>query len=376
MPNSVSTMFPHDSSGFGRDDTDSPWFPASDYARLGEGSITGGFQTELKDCFVFQASGAPDQRFVLMFQQEYAAALKASVAKSSRIKGRSFGRKSADVPLQGETSASVDWFAKVIGVELQHAVQRDPEVRKAVTHFTTRAKPSQARGLVDGLIQVIKMAGSIERDMRGLVDLQDFLVSWKPLGIEPHHRATELPGDARTHSVSGVAIDHGGLAPDALCGVSSEGEAKTDPLAGARLRGQRYKIEVFGSDEILPPAKVAKIFKVSAARVSQMRKEGKIFAVRHPLKTRSLGYPRWQLEEWVFNVLGEILPVFDDDNGWSIWHFFTSADPVLRDFSPLEALRGKADDAEHQAGLDALLATSSSSDLVQRAATAYVHGGE
>lgn len=376
MPNSVPTMFPHDSIGFGRDETDSPCFPASDYARLGEGSVTGGFQTPLKDCLIVDGSGAQALRFAWMCQQEYAAALKAPVAKSWRIKGRSFGRKSADVPLQGETSASVDWFAKVLGLELQRAVQRDPEVRKAITRFTTRAKKSQARDLMDGLIQVIKMASSIERDMRSLVDLHDCLVSWKPLEIEPHHWATELPGDARAYSGPCIANDYGRVAPDALCGASSAGEAKTDPLAGARLRGQRYKIEVFESEEILPPAKVAKIFKVSAARVSQMRKEGKIFAVRHPLKTRSLGYPRWQLEERVFNVLGDILPAFDDDNGWSIWHFFTSADPVLRDFAPLEVLRGKADDAEYQAILDALLATFSSSDLVQRAATAYVHGGE
>lgn len=374
MPNIVPTMFPHGSIDFAPDEVGAPLR----YARLGEGSITGGFQTESKDySLLVHTSGLPAGTFVLMYQQEHVAAVTASVMKPSRIKGLlaklSFGTKSAEDPRLGEISSAVDSFAKIISLELQHAVQRDPEVRKAVNHFTTRAKSSQAQGLMDGLIKVIKMAGSIDREMHSLVDLQDHLFIQKAYQIEPRRSAKVLRGSA---SVSPAVIDHGAQETNQIGGESTQGEAKADPLAGARLRGQRYKIDVLDSEEILTPSKVCEIFAVSAARVSQMRKERKIFAVRHPLKPRSLGYPRWQLEERVFDVLGDILPLFDDDDGWRIWLFLTSVDPVLRDFTPLEVLRGKAEEAEDQTRLDALLATSSSRELVQRAAKAYVHGGE
>lgn len=374
MSNIVPAAKPLDLLDFAHDEERVPVFSLRDPAHLGEGQIFGSLPNAAThnglDVYAYDNSGNVRAQSGLALRAKRLRG-RAKFAKWTSLK------RSGEESTLGEISGSVDSLAKRFGLELQRAYERDPNVRKAVTRLTTRAKPSQAMDLVSDLIMFITTAGSAERDtQRPSAQLDYWLYQQPCFHVEPNFVPMVRIGCEYKLFVSAEPVGNATHETQPLCGELTKREAKPDPLAGARLRGQRYKIAVFDSEEMLTAKEVSEIFQVTTPRITQMRKERKIFAVLHPLKPRSLRFPRWQLEERVFNVLGDILPVFNDAEGWRIWLFLTSADPVLRDFTPLEVLRGKADDAERQARLDALLATVSSRELVQRAARAYEHGGE
>ena len=145
-----------------------------------------------------------------------------------------------------------------------------------------------------------------------------------------------------------------------------------DPLAGARLRGIELKREIFDSVESLTADEVARRLGVDHSNVRDLVAAGKLLELRHPTDRERVRYPDWQLEEPVLKALPPILESMRSLDGWEIWLFLTSADPVLRQLAPLEVMRGRTESAEDMERLQELVTGNEEGVLLETAARRFV----
>lgn len=147
-----------------------------------------------------------------------------------------------------------------------------------------------------------------------------------------------------------------------------------DPLAGARLRGVELKRKIFESAEVLTADAAARRLHVEPARLREMAAAGSLLALAHPSDAERVSYPEWQFEERVLDTLPVVLQAMRSLDGWEIWYFLTSADPVLQQFMPLEVMRGQTDSAEDMERLQDLLDGNHANMLLEKAARRFVDG--
>jgi hypothetical protein len=111
-----------------------------------------------------------------------------------------------------------------------------------------------------------------------------------------------------------------------------------DGLQRARQRGAEYRAELLKSGEMLSSSDAARKLDVTTEALRKKVRNAELFALRWG--SRKVYYPAWQFETNVFGEpLKRALEPIKGEDPWSIYYFFTTADPRLGDATPLEVLR-------------------------------------
>lgn len=113
---------------------------------------------------------------------------------------------------------------------------------------------------------------------------------------------------------------------------------KQDPLAEAKLRGQRLRKELLEAEGgVIGPEDVGNLLGIQRQSVDKRRKAGTLLALE--LGNRFV-FPAWQIEgNRTVPHLEEVLALLHDQDEWRKLSFFVSGNVRLDGKSPLEVLR-------------------------------------
>ena len=108
-------------------------------------------------------------------------------------------------------------------------------------------------------------------------------------------------------------------------------------LAGAVKAGERFRDDVWASDEMLSSDEAAALLNMSREALNKRRQAGRALGLE--VAKRGVRYPRWQFEDQVQASVAELLSTLSHLDAWGHYLFFTRREPLLRGATPLEGLR-------------------------------------
>jgi hypothetical protein len=121
-------------------------------------------------------------------------------------------------------------------------------------------------------------------------------------------------------------------------------------LALAKDRGAQWMRAILDRPEMLT-IEQASAQVASRGRLNEWRHRGRVLALKMPASTRGYRYPAWQFEDGVQPVVEAVLGRMSHSTPWKIYHFLTTAEPLLGDRIPLDLIRlGRGAEVERAAG--------------------------